>query len=422
MVVEQKQPAQEVASSAQAQAETQAQAALQSSKGLQNGTQKDLQVEVLRIIAMLMIVACHMIIHLNIRAHSFNMELLPAPGLRSALKFLVVQYGQVGVSIFFIISGYFLCRKTFRYRRVFAAWAQMFFYCIIVLAVTFVADCFGLLPENLSNLLHGKELVYTLLWNVTPFTYRSYWFMSAYLIMLMFMPFINILISHMTQRDHAMLLVLLASISLIPLYFGKNYTWNDIIYAIFGYLAGAFIAQYGSGIKKLTTKRLCACVAISTVLMLAFDYVASSGNKFVRVLTWDQQVHGGIGILPMIIAMCIFILVHRINMARIQGLARTVILRVSKATFGVYLLHEHMFIFVALWTFVAWMLPATSSSALIVLLYAITLICTYAVLSVVAVVIDLAIKPLSNRIALTLEHVANCVCSVYKTDSQSKME
>ncbi len=46
----------------------------------------------------------------------------------------------------------------------------------------------------------------------------------------------NILISHMTQRNHAMLLVLLASISLIPLYFGKNYTWNDIIYAIFGSL------------------------------------------------------------------------------------------------------------------------------------------------------------------------------------------
>lgn len=291
-----------------------------------------------------------------------------------------------------------------------------------MLAVTFVVDCFGLLPENLSNLLHGKELAYTLLWNVTPFTYRSYWFMSAYLIMLMFMPFINILISHMTQRDHAMLLVLLASISLIPLYFGKNYTWNDIIYAIFGYLAGAFIAQYGSGIKKLTTKRLCACVAISTVLMLAFDYVASSGNKFVRVLTWDQQVHGGIGILPMIIAMCIFILVHRINMLRIQGLARTVILRVSKATFGVYLLHEHMFIFVALWTFVAWMLPAAYSSVAVAIIYVITLLCVYAVISAVAIILDLLVKPLSNKIALKLEKVANCVFFVHKNEHSTQME
>ena len=383
---------------------------------------KDLQVEVLRIVAMLMIVACHMVIHLNVSERRFNMELLPKPGFKSAIRFLIVQYGQVGVSLFFIISGYFLCKKVFNYRRIFAAWAQMFFYCIIVLAVTFVVDCFGLLPENLSNLLHGKELAYTLLWNVTPFTYRSYWFMSAYLIMLMFMPFINILISHMTQRDHAMLLVLLASISLIPLYFGKNYTWNDIIYAIFGYLAGAFIAQYGSGIKKLTTKRLCACVAISTVLMLAFDYVASSGNKFVRVLTWDQQVHGGIGILPMIIAMCIFILVHRINMLRIQGLARTVILRVSKATFGVYLLHEHMFIFVALWTFVAWMLPAAYSSVAVAIIYVITLLCVYAVISAVAIILDLLVKPLSNKIALKLEKVANCVFFVHKNEHSTQME
>lgn len=377
---------------------------------------KDLQVEVLRIIAMLMIVACHMVIHLNIHAHSFNMELLPAPGLRSALKFLVVQYGQVGVSLFFIISGYFLCKKTFRYKRFFAAWAQMFFYCIIIFALMFIVGRLGLLPENLNNLIHGKQLYYTILWNITPFTYRSYWFMSAYLIMLLFMPFINVLIKGMTKNTHAALLVLLASISFLPLYFGKNYTWNDIIYAIFGYLAGSFIALYASEVKKLKTLKLLSCVLVSTILMLAFNYFASSGNKFARALTWDQQVHGGITILPMMIAMCIFILVHRISMNKIQGVARSVILRVSKATFGVYLIHEHMFIFIALWTFVAWMLPVTSSSALIVLLYAITLVCVYAVISAVAIILDFAVKPLSSRVAVLLEKISNSVFPVHKTE------
>lgn len=383
---------------------------------------KDLQVEVLRIVAMLMIVACHMVIHLNVSERRFNMELLPKPGFKSAIRFLIVQYGQVGVSLFFIISGYFLCKKVFNYRRIFAAWAQMFLYCIIILASIFIANCFGILPENLSNLLRGKDLFYTVLWNVTPFTYRSYWFMSSYLIMLMFMPFINILINNMNKRNHAMLLVLLACISLIPLYFGRNYTWNDIIYAIFGYLVGAFISVYRNELKEYKTNLLLASVVLLTLIMLVFNYFASSGSKFARILTWDQQVHGGIGILPIAIATCIFIVIHRIDMTKIQGFSRKIILKVSKATFGVYLIHEHMFIFIAMWTFVAWILPAVSSSVAIAIIYVITLLCVYAVISAVAIILDLLVKPLSNKIALKLEKVANCVFFVHKNEHSIQME
>ena len=69
--------------------------------------QRNLNIEVLRIIAMFLIVACHATLHLPWLLHvDSNLDFLP--GWKSALAYAVVQYGQVGVSIFFIISGYFL--------------------------------------------------------------------------------------------------------------------------------------------------------------------------------------------------------------------------------------------------------------------------------------------------------------------------
>lgn len=74
--------------------------------------QRNLNIEVLRIIAMFLIVACHATLHLPWLLHvDSNLDFLP--GWKSALAYAVVQYGQVGVSIFFIISGYFLVRKAF---------------------------------------------------------------------------------------------------------------------------------------------------------------------------------------------------------------------------------------------------------------------------------------------------------------------
>ena len=82
--------------------------------------QRNLNIEVLRILAMFLIVACHATLHLPWLLHvDSNLDFLP--GWKSALAYLVVQYGQVGVSIFFIISGYFLVRKTFTWQRIGAA-------------------------------------------------------------------------------------------------------------------------------------------------------------------------------------------------------------------------------------------------------------------------------------------------------------
>lgn len=160
--------------------------------------QRNLNIEVLRILAMFLIVACHATLHLPWLLHvDSNLDFLP--GWKSALAYLVVQYGQVGVSIFFIISGYFLVRKTFTWQRIFKTWFQMFCYSFISLIAVLIIARFTTLPNSIAPLLSGDDLWRTVLWSIVPFIYGSYWFITAYVCLLLLAPFINCLFKHLSR-------------------------------------------------------------------------------------------------------------------------------------------------------------------------------------------------------------------------------
>ena len=83
----------------------------------QNPAARNVSIELLRIVAMFLILTCHFVIHFDWDHHQLRVVLPQEPGWWSALRFVIVQYGQVGVSIFFIISGYFLVEKSFKWNR-----------------------------------------------------------------------------------------------------------------------------------------------------------------------------------------------------------------------------------------------------------------------------------------------------------------
>lgn len=111
---------------------------------------------------MLLIVACHFIIHFNWNTHHYDLMLIQEPGWTNALKFLIVQYGQVGVSIFFIISGYFLVDKTFKRRRIFKTWFQMFCYSSGFFITLLIIGVFYKYPTVIQPLMQGSELFRTI--------------------------------------------------------------------------------------------------------------------------------------------------------------------------------------------------------------------------------------------------------------------
>lgn len=319
-----------------------------------SSNKRNVLIELLRIIAMLLIVACHFIIHFNWNTHHYDLMLIQEPGWTNALKFLIVQYGQVGVSIFFIISGYFLVDKTFKRRRIFKTWFQMFCYSSGFFITLLIIGVFYKYPTVIQPLMQGSELFRTIAASFFPFFYGSYWFISAYILMLLCAPFINSLCQSLSKRANLSLLVLFSFLSIQILIFGRVSNWNNLTYAIFGYLIGAFIKKNNTEIsKRMRTTPMLAGIVFMTLLMLLFNYFASSSSPISSALGWTNQIHNGIALFPIAIGAFVFIIISRINFDKIPELISKTIVGISSTTFGIYLLHENIFGFRILWEYVS---------------------------------------------------------------------
>ncbi len=85
---------------------------------------RNLNIEVLRIVSMFMIIAGHAITHTNIldNISGYNFYII---------KFFGIVF-NVATNVYVLISGYLLCDKTFKIKKVFNLWFQVFFYSTLI--------------------------------------------------------------------------------------------------------------------------------------------------------------------------------------------------------------------------------------------------------------------------------------------------
>ena len=365
---------------------------------------RSLNIELLRILAMLLVVYCHMIIHVDFTNGVSRIVLPMYPGWKSAISFTIMQYGQVGVSIFFMISGYFLVKKQFSWRRIFSTWFQMFLYAVLCLGIAIIAKQFQPLPFGTNELLSGSQTLGTVLWSLCPFLYNSYWFIDVYILMLLLSPFINTVYTHMSQKQILALIALLMFIGTWPLFLSRANDWNYVVYAVLGYIIGAYIQTYRDSLRAVSNGVLAVCTVLCTALMLGFNHFVLSESYWAQRLTWAAQIHQGLQILPICIAFCFFVAACRLPQIRLPHMWSTFLLHVSAGTFGVYLLHENTFGFRFIWGVVASWLPNISSKTGFVLTFIVTGLLIFAVLDVIAMLIDRwLIYPLRNLIISKVE-------------------
>ena len=127
--------------------------------------QRQSNIELLRIVAMLLIVIVHFA--------SYGAFTFPT----SAITFNRIWFqlfrstGKIGANIFVLISGYFLIEtKNIKVKKALKMWLQIFTYSFL-LYVIFAA--FGDAPLNFKTVI--KRLF--------PITYGEWWFASAYFVM-----------------------------------------------------------------------------------------------------------------------------------------------------------------------------------------------------------------------------------------------
>ena len=135
--------------------------------------------EWLRIVCMLLIIAHHFGGH-----GVYPASILP---INHFIQVALTTGGKLGVNCFVLITGYFLLRSHFGWRKVFKLVATVWVYSVIIYLTI------ALVEGNFDPILCAKAFF--------PVIYRQYWFMTAYLIAYILSPFVAILVRACTQNS-----------------------------------------------------------------------------------------------------------------------------------------------------------------------------------------------------------------------------
>lgn len=297
--------------------------------------------ELMRIISMFMIVLWHCISHTNILGRT--------GGNLNLLLELIFMFTAVHVNSFILLSGYFGYKNEFNIKKLFATINSVWFYKAIY-ALIFVG--LGLVTMSYFDLFLF----------LTPLNYSYsfgtfYWFINVYIVLYILMPFINKLIKHLSKEQFRKLLILLILfLSIIPFITINQVINNDgyqVISFIMLYLIGAYFGKYK--IKdnyhfKNYSKNKCQLIFIILLLFILVvdfcmlttsSYLENNSSTFLRYIKSIIDFQKISFSSPIIIFESIIYLL----LFETLNFKSKFINNVSKLMFGVYLVHENLFVY-----------------------------------------------------------------------------
>lgn len=227
-------------------------------------TQRQSNIELLRILCMFFIVTTHFIGHALFPGKDIIFGSQSAMNLAKFLNGFFV----VGVNCFILISGYFGVK--FKLRGLLKIYLTCFFY--------------GLLGYLCHLLIDGQHIGRTILdWSLFSLSKGQWWFVKGYIILFFCAPFLNIPINAMNKRQYIYVLILF---SIINLYFGfiggqEIYNNNGFSAAQFVYLyiIGGYIRRFVSAEWTMRNRSTTILVYVICAVVVAVLAVFLSINK-----------------------------------------------------------------------------------------------------------------------------------------------
>ena len=189
---------------------------------------RDSNLELFRIITMLVIVAHHYVVNSGVSGTISDQGIL---SFNRIFLLLFGWGGKTGINCFVLITGYFMCKSKTSARKFLKLILWMEFYKVIFYLI------FTLTGYQAFSI---KTIIYSLL----PITSVSNDFGSAYLVFYLFIPFLNILVQAMDKKKHLTLVALCVSVYTIFATLRFSVAFNYVTWFCVIYLIGSYIRMY----------------------------------------------------------------------------------------------------------------------------------------------------------------------------------
>ena len=277
--------------------------------------------ELYRIMCMLMIVAHHYVVNSGLTGPDGPLMTDFSSG-NSIFLTLFGAWGKTGINCFLMITGYFMCTSKITVRKFVKLMAQIYFYRWIFFLIFLSAGYETTSPIRLVKL-------------VMPFWGFTDGFIPCFIAFWLIIPFLTILVQNMNKRQHELLLLLLLTyytlLGSFPTFNVRfNYiTWFSIIFFIASYIR---LYPHPIFVRKslwgwLTLISVLLAVASILGLRMLFGERLGMGYYFVA----DSNK-----IFAVLVAVCSFLWFKNLNIKYSKTINAF-----GAATFGVLLIHAN---------------------------------------------------------------------------------
>ncbi len=236
---------------------------------------RDSNLELLRILCMALIVGYHFVGGTEswityLQFSTFNLVAYHSVGL----------WGQTAVLCFVLITGYFMVDGRVKASKIIRLAAETWFYSVAITAIMVWAGLAELNPDITLRTFF-------------PLMFRSYWFITDYILLLLIAPILNKLIHTLSKRE----LGYSIAVMLFVIYVWGGMTEFGVaqtipFFVVFYMLAG-YIRLYPNSItesKKVAPVVLLSCIVFGILLMAVMNGIYQGTAKPLKLFIEDPAL------------------------------------------------------------------------------------------------------------------------------------
>ncbi|WP_026506343.1 acyltransferase family protein [Butyrivibrio sp. MC2013] len=286
--------------------------------------EKNYNIELLRIISMLMILFLH---YLN---QGKVLELTDKTSMSFYLIWIIEAFCHVSVNLYMFISGYYLGVKEYSWRRFISFYTTIFFYSACISVFCFLTNISEL---NFENIIKVFPIIGS----------KSNWYVTCYAAILLVSPLLNIIIRSIRQDVFKRILIIQFILFSVyptigycsdPFIVKKGYS---ILWFSFVYLLAGYIRKYS----------VCLSCRYSVFMMVSIGILPICKFWLPAV---EKSMYAYNSIPVFIASYAIFVMVVNNKRTAFSTITPWVTF-LGKTSFGVFFIHSFVLIRDKLWIF-----------------------------------------------------------------------
>ena len=304
------------------------------------GKVRESNIELLRILAMLIIIVHHFGVHgvfNNALTHVAYVPTVEHLSWQYIITHICAWGGDMSNGIFVLITGFFMIGKNMNYKKILELTFVMFLYAWVISLVFYGGHIF---PVELKELIRS----------IIPVWFGYNWFVACYIIFSLFIPFLNPFLNSLSKQRYFLFLLLVYFLyAIMPTFKGESFlARGGLVEFFFMYAIGGFLRLHCTSLLQTCKNTLWRNALLSVVFLQIAIILTCDGLGYITGMNGfvgnNWHFVGLFNVLISIAMFCYFATRKKFYSKTVNKIAASVL--------GIYLIHANPLVTQFAWNYI----------------------------------------------------------------------